>query len=111
MTREQIIRARLVELVDALLARYAGRLLAPEHPYEEPRLRTWGGHDVPDMSAADTRAMNELVDALLRIDAGNYDTCGACGNVIGFQRLHESPTTQLCEICAQDEGWRPSSPG
>jgi hypothetical protein len=112
MTREQLLRARLVELVDELLRRYEGRMLPTSATDPDTEVRLWGGHEVPAMNVGDTRTMNDLVEALLRVDAGIYGTCASCGNPIGFQWLQESPTTRTCESCASEESWRPSrAPG
>ena len=112
MTREQLLRARIVELVDELLRRYEGRMLPAHATDPEAQVRRWAGHDVPAMDAGDTRTMNELVEALLRVDAGKYGTCESCGNAIGFRWLQEFPTVRTCESCSRDEGWRPSrAPG
>jgi hypothetical protein len=118
MNREQIIRKRLVELVDALLARYEGSLLPDADAatlgaiVEVQQIERWAGHDLPQMSSGDLSAMNDLVDALLRVDAGTYGICARCANPIGYQRLIESPTSVSCASCARDEAWRPSrAPG
>ena len=118
MNREQIIRKRLVELVDALLARYEGSLLPnPDDAsvrtiVEIRQIERWAGQGLPQMSSGDVSAMNDLVEALLRVDAGTYGVCARCANPIGYQRLIEAPTSVSCASCARDEAWRPSrAPG
>jgi len=112
MTRQQLLRKRLVALVDAVLARHEGKLLPPEAASggaagEEPEVQTWDGHRLPVLSADDACAMDEIVDALHRIGAGIYGSCVVCGEVLDFQRLQDSPTARMCEGCAGDEKWRP----
>jgi len=112
MTRQQLLRKRLVALVDALLARHQGKLLPEGNALdstsgEEIQVETWEGHRLPTQDTDDARAMDEIIDALRRVDAGAYGRCVVCGDAVGFQRLQESPTTRMCEVCAGDEVWRP----
>lgn len=112
MTRQQLLRKRLVALVDELLARHEDQLLPEAEGHgraarEDIQVQTWEGHRLPKLSADDARAMGELIDALRRVDAGTYGRCVMCGDAVGFQRLQDSPTTRMCESCASDELWRP----
>jgi RNA polymerase-binding transcription factor DksA len=112
MTRQQLLRKRLVALVDAVLARHEAQLLpdaeAPDGILgEEVQVQTWEGHRLPNLSTDDARAINEIIDALRRIGAGTYGRCAVCGDAVDFQRLQDSPTTRMCESCASDEMWRP----
>jgi DnaK suppressor protein len=112
MTRRQLLRKRLVALVDALLARHEDRLLpetdAPDATaVEEIQVQTWEGHGLPASSDDHVCAMDEIIDALRRVDAGTYGRCVVCGDPVGFQRLQNSPTTRMCEGCTDDEAWRP----
>lgn len=43
--------------------------------------------------------LDRLVQALQRIDDGSYGTCAACGNPIGWKRLHAIPEASLCVSC------------
>jgi DnaK suppressor protein len=112
MTRQQLLRKRLVALVDALLARYEDQLLpdpdAPDSTIgEELQVQIWDGHRLPSLSDDHARAVDEIVDVLRRIGAGAYGRCVVCGVAVGFQRLHSSPTARMCEECASDEQCRP----
>jgi RNA polymerase-binding transcription factor DksA len=49
----------------------------------------------------------ELVEALDRIETGDYERCAECGEPIGDERLLESPTVTLCPTCASADNWRP----
>jgi DnaK suppressor protein len=44
--------------------------------------------------------IEELRQAIVRIDAGNYDRCGNCGRTIEAGRLEVLPTTSICAGCA-----------
>jgi RNA polymerase-binding transcription factor DksA len=47
------------------------------------------------------RAELKRIDAaLVRLDAGTYDTCVRCGDPIPAARLAAVPTTPLCTSCA-----------
>ena len=111
------MRKRLVgTLVDALLARYEGSFATSARAdVQLQHIQRWATRDLPVMSVmstCDANAMNDLVAALLRVDAGTYGICATCGSPIGYQRLIESPTTTSCASCAYNEAWRPSrSPG
>jgi len=90
-----MIRMRLVEYLDSLLARYEARLL-PETSIEVV------------IANPDPRSLSELIDALLRVDSGRFGLCEECGEAISFQRLLESPTAVVCGSCMGHETWRPS---
>lgn len=112
MTRQQLLRKRLVALVDALLARHEHKLLPgvdalDSTAVEDVQVQTWEGHRLPILSDDDARAMEEIIDALRRVETGTYGQCVACGEGIDFRRLQDSPTTRMCEGCASDEMWRP----
>jgi RNA polymerase-binding transcription factor DksA len=112
MTRQQVLRKRLVALVDALLARHEDELLPDADAIDSPagreaQAQMWEAHRLPGSSADDACAMDEIVDALRRVDAGTYGRCVVCDDALGFQRLLDSPTTRMCESCASDERWRP----
>lgn len=40
--------------------------------------------------------------ALVRIEAGDYESCASCGNEIGEARLKALPTTNRCVECAAE---------
>ena len=48
-----------------------------------------------------------LVDAITRLEQGDFGMCSECGEPIGDERLLESPTVTLCVTCASAESWRP----
>ena len=106
MTRQQMIRQRLVELLDALLAETEDWLLP-----DAQDSTAHSDHEHANARPVDrARTLDDLIDALVRIDVGTYGTCEECGNAIGYLRLLDFPTTQRCEACALEQ-WRPSPPG
>jgi RNA polymerase-binding transcription factor DksA len=52
--------------------------------------------------------LEELDQALARLDAGTYALCERCGEPIGTERLAARPATRTCITCA---GSRPPEPG
>jgi len=46
----------------------------------------------------------DVVDALHRLENGNFGTCGDCGKSIPDQRLIAIPYTRYCIECAQTKG-------
>jgi DnaK suppressor protein len=112
MTRQQLLRRRLVALANTLLARYEDKLPPDASETDSTadegvQIEMWEGHRLPSLSTEDARSMNEIVDALRRVDAGSYGWCVVCGDAVGFQRLEDFPTARMCESCASDEMWRP----
>lgn len=47
------------------------------------------------------RALEQIQDALRRITAGTYGSCGECGQPIGKERLKAIPYTDHCIECAR----------
>ena len=53
------------------------------------------------VSAAFARnLLEEVEEALARIDGGIYGTCVLCGRPIGFERLRALPHSRSCIACA-----------
>src|SRR5229473_7093510 len=47
--------------------------------------------------------LQQIDDALERLDEGNYGVCESCGLEIGEERLTAMPFTRLCRDCQQDQ--------
>ena len=47
--------------------------------------------------------LQQIDDALERIDDGNYGVCESCGLEIGEERLTAMPFSRLCRDCQQDQ--------
>jgi DnaK suppressor protein len=47
--------------------------------------------------------LQQIDDALERIDAGNYGVCESCGLEIGEERLTAMPFSRLCRDCQEDQ--------
>jgi len=46
--------------------------------------------------------LNQVNEALARLDAGEYGSCKSCGNSIGEVRLEALPYATLCIDCAEE---------
>jgi DnaK suppressor protein len=44
--------------------------------------------------------LGEIDAALVRLGAGTYGTCQACGTTIGKERLEVRPAASVCILCA-----------
>jgi RNA polymerase-binding transcription factor DksA len=50
-------------------------------------------------------AMEEIADAVARIDDGNYGRCQSCQRQIPFERLETSPAARFCTDCPRTAPW------
>jgi DnaK suppressor protein len=61
-----------------------------------------------------TRTLDEIEEAIHRLDAGTYGQCQECGAKIGAERLQAVPFTPYCIACArrleQQNAYLPSPP-
>lgn len=55
----------------------------------------------------DQNLIAKIDNALLRLDAGAYQSCEACGAVIPLERLLAKPSVSLCVACqeAKELAW------
>ncbi len=49
------------------------------------------------------RLLDQVDQALIRLDDGTYGTCQACGGAIGDDRLAARPTALECGACDTDD--------
>lgn len=47
------------------------------------------------------RLLNDIDEALRRVDEGTYGVCERCGENIGYDRLEAIPAASLCVRCKQ----------
>lgn len=65
--------------------------------------------EIAEASAARARrAVEEIDDALSRMDEGSYGTCEVCGRPIPVARLEVMPYARTCAACAADQEQRGS---
>ena len=56
-----------------------------------------------NLAAVEIRELRQIEDALARIRAGNYGTCGSCGKRIPAARLAALRYATLCIKCQREE--------
>ena len=62
----------------------------------------WEVSEVRDgLDDASADGLNQIDQALARIDAGDYGLCSSCANPIGKPRLEALPYVTLCIDCAE----------
>ena len=59
-----------------------------------------------ELAAADKITLNDINDALVKIEKGTYGKCECCGCDIPMERLKAIPWTRYCIQC-QEEAERP----
>jgi RNA polymerase-binding protein DksA len=111
MTIESTDPRTIRELLQArratLLSRYKGELeRAEDLGTPSPELidmasDQWDAQVLSGMSDTDSCALENVVGALRRLDAGTYGTCARCGEPIGPARLRALPEAAECIDCVR----------
>ena len=60
----------------------------------------WDATVLANLGETDARALLEVVEALRRLDRGEYGVCESCGEPIAPARLDALPATPTCIECA-----------
>ena len=79
---------------------------APEEPKDELGLdesaQRWEASEIKNgLDDEAVQELNQVNEALARLDAGEYGYCKSCGNQIGSARLEAMPFATLCIDCAE----------
>jgi RNA polymerase-binding transcription factor DksA len=108
MTTATDVRDRLCARRTQLLARYrdAGdradeELATPAHDPVDAASEQWDARVLSEMSDVDARALDSVIAALDRLDAGTYGICAACRQPIEPARLRLLPEAAECAGCAR----------
>ena len=109
MKNKDAIRRRLEMRREMLMPRWRARL------DEESRLLDHKEPDLTDLSAEQQEAarldqlsevelgrMQEVADALERLEIGTYGMCVRCGEAIDERRLEVVPEAAVCRDCRED---------
>ena len=56
-----------------------------------------------DLASTEQKRLNQIDDALKRIEEGTYGDCENCSEKISLQRLKALPFARLCIKCQEDE--------
>lgn len=54
-----------------------------------------------ELDEASRHELQQINNALERLQSGNYESCAVCGKPIGAARLHTLPYTDVCIDCAR----------
>jgi DnaK suppressor protein len=102
------LRERLQARRLALLSRYQGaleradeELATPAHELVDVASEQWDAQMLSEMSDVDARALEAVIAALQRLDAGTYGKCAVCGEPIEAARLRVLPEAAECVECVR----------
>jgi len=102
------LRERLQARRHALLSRYQGaleradeELATPAHELVDIASEQWDAQILSEMSDVDARALEAVIGALRRLDAGTYGKCAVCGEPIDLARLRVLPEAAECVECVR----------
>ncbi|HEX7840302.1 MAG TPA: TraR/DksA C4-type zinc finger protein [Kofleriaceae bacterium] len=102
------IRDRLDTRRAQLLARYRDateraeeELATPPRELIDVASEQWDARLLSEMTDADARALEGVIAAIRRLDAGRYGVCAACGQPIEPARLRALPEAAECAACAR----------
>ena len=100
MTDYSDVKAKLLAKRAELEAQLAGTQATERHEVEEgsnDNAQLWEVSEVRDgLDDASATDLNQINQALARIDAGDYGFCQSCGNPISEDRLKALPYATLC---------------
>jgi RNA polymerase-binding protein DksA len=100
MTDYTAIKEKLVAKRKELEAQLEGTQATERHEVEEGQsdgAQLWEVSEVRDgLDDASADDLNQVNEALARIDEGTYGFCKSCGNPIGEARLEALPYATLC---------------
>ena len=91
------------EALNLLLKRRASLCRRPnEADLRDDLAASWRDWETLPEPIAETtrRELEEIEDALRRIEAGSYGTCIACGGPMGMQRIRAIPEARFCLSCS-----------
>jgi len=105
MTDYSAIKAKLLAKQQELAGRIKTTQATEGHEVEEgldSNAQLWEVSEVRDgLDDEAAGELNQVNEALARLDAGEYGSCKSCGNEIGAMRLEAQPYATLCIDCAE----------
>jgi len=105
MTDYSAIKTKLLDKQQELADQIKGTQATEGHEVEEgldSNAQLWEVSEVRDgLDDEATTELNQVNEALARLDAGEYGFCKSCGNEIGAMRLEALPYATLCIDCAE----------
>jgi DnaK suppressor protein len=124
MAARKLTKSQVATLTDALREERAELLEQVAELSAEAGVDRWrgdgSGDDPADRGTASSeretaatlsdharRLVDDIDEALRRVDAGTYGVCVRCGKNIGYERLEVIPAASLCMECKRrDESGR-----
>ena len=105
MTGYSAIKAKLLDKQQELSERIKATQATEGHEVKEgldSNAQLWEVSEVREgLDDEAAQELNQVNDALARLDAGEYGFCKSCGNEIGAMRLEALPYATLCIDCAE----------
>ena len=105
MTDYSAIKTKLLDQPQELSKRLKTTQATEGHEVEEgldSNAQLWEVSEVRDgLDDEAATELNQVNEALARLDAGEYGFCKSCGNEIGVMRLEALPYATLCIDCAE----------
>ena len=100
----EVLEARRVTLLSRYkdeLERANEELATPPHELVDVASGQWDAQVLSGMSDADSRALENVIGAIHRLEAGTYGTCARCGEPIEPARLRALPEAAECIDCVR----------
>jgi len=94
-------RGALLSRYKATLERADEELATPAHEFVDVASEQWDAQVLSVMSDVDARALEGVIGAIRRLEAGTYGVCAMCGGPIEPARLHALPQTAECVECVR----------
>ena len=105
MTDHSAIKIKLLDKQQELSDRIKATQATEGHEVKEgldSNAQLWEVSEVRDgLDDEAATELNQINEALARLDAGEYGFCKSCGNEIGAMRLEALPYATLCIDCAE----------
>lgn len=105
------IRSNLIEMLEDLddrLTRITADVKHAEEPlskdFEEKATQTENDEVLDYLGNAARTEIEQIKQAIARIDRGEYGICQSCGEPIAKERLKAVPYSNLCIKCASQSG-------
>lgn len=104
-------RKKIALEAEASIQRHANDDLSPEKTGEISKVRLHSGDLATDTQEIETlealsdkkmKNLNDIDDALIRIDKGTFGLCLDCGDSISYERLKAIPEARFCVDCQNE---------
>lgn len=111
MNEYKQVRGQLIEMLEELgdrLIKITDEVKHPDEPvakdFEEQASQVENDEVLDYLGNAARIEIEQIQQAIVRIDKGEYGFCETCGEAINPERLKAVPFTKLCIKCASQAG-------